>query len=716
MKKYIRLLGLPWYYLFTSCVVLCFFLFQFLLSLFRLIRLPSFPHLRLPSIPLPRMKLSFRLPLTLLCLGLPLFSFYFYVLRDLPPITLLTDSPPSLTTNIYDRHGTLLYQIYKDENRSLIQLSDLPPYLIQATLAAEDKNFYSHPGIDVFGITRAAVANLSCSLKLDSCRTTLQGGSTITQQLIKNTLLSPERTVRRKLKELVLSFQAEATYSKDEILALYFNQVGYGGTAYGIEQASRTYFGKSARDLSLAESALLAGLPIAPTTLSPFGTNPHLSKIRQQQVLENMVKGGFISENDKVTALNTPLAFNPQGVNIQAPHFVMYVKNLLVQLYGEDEVARGGLSVTTTLDLSLQDKLQQAINTELEKLARLNVGNGAGIILAPGSGEILAMVGSRDFFDTTHDGQVNVTLQPRQPGSAIKPITYALALSRGLNPSSPVDDTPVCFTMRGQPDYCPQNYDGRFHGRVTVRTALASSYNIPAIKLLNTYGIDNMIALARQLGISTWDDPSRFGLSLTLGGGEVTMLDLASVYSVFANGGIKVSPTALTSVKDATGHSLPLPTPTPTPILDPGISYQINSILSDPLARAPAFGTRSVLNVAPGVAVKTGTTNNLRDNWTFGYTPNLLVATWVGNNDNTPMSHVASGVTGASPIWARVMKDLLPDFPASPFIPPANLVKANVSCGTPRYEYFLPGNTPILSCSPSPSSGTILDTASTTHR
>ncbi|KKU26582.1 MAG: Penicillin-binding protein, 1A family [Microgenomates group bacterium GW2011_GWA2_46_16] len=669
----------------------------------------------------PKINLKFIIVM-LVCLLIGT-SVYWYILRDLPSPRLLTDSPPSLTTKIYDRHGTLLYQIYKDENRTLIQLSILPKHVIDATLAAEDKDFYSHHGVSFTGILRAATNNLT--------KGTTQGGSTITQQLVKNVLLSPKKTFTRKIKELILALETESMYSKDQILQMYLNQVGYGGTAYGIEQASRQYFGKPATNLSLAESAMLAGLPISPTLLSPFGTTPYLGKIRQQQVLEAMVAGNLITENDKLAALATPLVFHPQDIEIRAPHFVMYVKDLLVKEYGEATIARGGLSVTTTLDLNYQNILQQEINTELSHLTNLHVQNGAGLILSPGTGEILAMVGSRDFFDSQHDGQVNVVLQPRQPGSSIKPITYALAFSRGATPNSPIDDSPICFIVAGQPNYCPKNYDGKFHGRVTLRTALGSSYNIPAIKLLNTHGLDNMINLARQLGITTWEDPSRFGLSLTLGGGEITMLDLASVYSVFANGGIKVPVSPILSVLDPRGVSLTgdlakgqvgTPkvegdSPQYLQVIPESIAFQINSILSDSAARAPAFGVNSILNLpGNGVAVKTGTTNNLRDNWTFGYTKDILVATWVGNNDNTPMSSVASGITGASPIWARTMKRLLQDYSTVGFQPPTSLVKINVSCSSPpRYEYFIPGTAPKKDCS-SPPPGSLLDFATATSQ
>lgn len=713
--KALELIGKPTFFLFTIFVIslvsllnLLKFLIQKLYRSFTNFRLPT---ITLPHISLPKIKYS----LLFFALGFILFftCFYYFILRDLPSVKLLTDSPPSLSTKIYDRNGELLYQIYKDENRSLVSLNQLPKYLIEATIAAEDRNFYHHFGIDPIGIARASLNNLRCFIYSIPC--SLQGGSTITQQLVKNTLLSPEKTFIRKLKELILSFETEIVYSKDQILEMYLNQVGYGGTAYGIEEAAHQYFGKSAKDLTLSESTILAGLPISPTILSPFGTTPYLGKIRQQQVLESMVQTKVISEDEKVKALSTPLVFHPQAISIKAPHFVMYIKDLLVKQFGEGTVARGGLEVTTTLDLKVQNILQNEINIELINLKKLNVQNGAGLIVNVISGDILAMVGSRDFFDSEHDGQVNIVMQPRQPGSAIKPITYALALSNGLTPNSTIEDSPICFIIKGQPNYCPKNYDGRFHGRVTARTALASSYNIPAIKLLNSYGISKMIDLAKLMGITTWEDSSRFGLSLTLGGGEITMLDLASVYSVFANGGTKIPFNSIISVKDSRGVSLTgdvsnaqvgMPkaegdSPMYPQVLSPAVAYQINSILSDPLARAPSFGINSVLNL-PGknVAVKTGTTNNLRDNWTFGYSSQILVTTWVGNNDNSPMSKVASGITGASPIWARTMQKILKDNPSEPFTIPSNIARVNLACsGNPKYEYFVSGTAPKVDCS-----------------
>ncbi len=639
--------------------------------------------------------------------------FYWYILRDLPPITLLADHAPSLTTKIYDRNGTLLYQIYKDQNRTLVHLSDLPHYVWEATLAAEDKNFYSHPGLDVTGIARAAITDLeNCNLGAGSC--TLEGGSTLTQQLVKNVLLSPQKSLTRKLKELVLSLEAEHTYTKDQILEMYLNQISYGGTSYGIEEAAESYFGKHAKDLSLAEAALLASLPVAPTTLSPFGTTPYLGKVRQEDVLQAMVSAGDISQKDANAAKDETLAFHPEGVGILAPHFVMYIKDLLVKEFGEDMVDRGGLSVVTSLDLKTQSLLQKEINTELSRLKNLHVGNGAGLVINPKSGDILAMVGSHDFFDTKEDGQVNVTLQLRQPGSSIKPVTYSLAFMNGFTPNSTIDDSPICYRQIGSADWCPRDYDGTFHGTVSLRTALASSLNVPATKLLNTLGVDNMVKLGRQMGITSWDNPSQYGLALTLGGGAVRMIDMAQVYSILADGGEKIPLRPILSIKDSSGKELLQGNSSEyQQVIPAAVAYEISSILSDNGARALAFGTNSVLNI-PGkiVAVKTGTTNDLRDNWTFGYTPNILVATWVGNNDNSPMSSVASGITGASPIWSHTMSALLQGVDTPPFAPPSTMVRAVARCQgtTPVYDYFIPGTEPKIDCTNN-QGGTITDSA-----
>ncbi len=489
-------------------------------------------------------------------------------------------------------------------------------------------------------------------------------------------------------------------YTKNEILEMYLNQVPYGGTAYGIEEASKEYLGKSVKDTTLAEAAFLTGLPVSPTTLSPYGTTPYLSKIRQHQVLERMVQLGMITENEKLAATEASLNLNASSNQILAPHFVMYVRSLLASQLGETLLDRGGLTVTTTLDLSMQENLQNEINKELDNLKNLNVSNGAGLIINPKSGEILAMVGSRNFFDTKHDGQVNIVLSERQPGSSIKPLTYALAFMNGLSPSSTIEDAPICFRQTGSPDYCPKNYDGNFHGKVTLKTALGSSYNIPAIKLLNSLGVNNLVELARSMGITTWRDSSRYGLALTLGGGEVKMIDLAQAYSVFANGGILTPLNPILEIKDATGQPLKLNnTKLTKQVIPETVAFQINQTLSDNNARSPAFGYNSVLNIKnKTVAVKTGTTNNLRDNWTIGYTPEFLVATWVGNNNNSPMSQVVSGITGASPIWSHTMQNLLKERADLPFSKPETIVRARASCESKYYDFFIKGQEPKLNC------------------
>lgn len=719
--------GKPLFYLITFSItflLILFGLFKKVIQLAKTKITKIFGQIRQSRITFPTIKLHqittpARRTKVLLLLGLTLFYLTDSFLESLPSPEQLKTNNPSLTTKIYDRRGELLYKVYKDENRTLVQLQELPLHLIQATIAAEDKNYYNHPGISISGILRAAISNLTTG--------SLQGGSTITQQLVKNTLLTPEKTITRKVKEAVLALQIEKLYSKEEILEMYLNEVPYGGTAYGIEEASQQYFDKTATNLTLAEASLLAGLPAAPSTFSPLGNNPFLTKIRQNKVLETMVEIGYITKEEKEKALSANLTLNSKGIEIKAPHFVMYIRELLANNYENEQITKGGLEVTTTLDYKIQKLLQNLVTEEIERLAPLNVGNGAGMIVNPRTGDILAMVGSKDYFDFEQDGQVNVVLQPRQPGSAIKPITYALAFANGYTPATKISDTPVCYISEGQPNYCPKNYDGKFHGEITLRTALASSYNIPATKILNHLGVSSMVKLARQLGITTWGNLSRFGLALTLGGGEVTMYDLAQAYSVFANQGKKTDLNPIITINNSDGIKIPYTTEKVKDkyVISPLVAYQINDILSDPTARAPAFGYNSILNIPDHqVAVKTGTTNNLRDNWTIGYTQDLLVVIWVGNNDNTPMSHVASGITGASPIWSKTMKALLIGKGTQIFPLPDTLIASSIcpetttlycnECPSPaKIEYFIPGSEPKYACSPD-SFGTILDEAAST--
>ncbi len=660
----------------------------------------------------------------IICLFL-IFNFAFLIFKDLPSPTKLSSYEIPQTTKIYDRSGKLLYDIYTDQNRTLVVLSEIPLNLRLSTIAIEDKEFYQHKGINpIGGILRA--------LKETVFRQKLQGGSTITQQLVKTALLTPERTISRKIKEIILAFWTEQLYSKDQILEMYLNQVPYGGTAWGIEAASQTYFGKSVRDLTLSEAALLSGLPAAPTSYSPFGAHPEYAKDRQIEVLTRMVEDSYITEDEKNQAIAEPLNFIPQRTNIKAPHFVMYVKEKLVEKYGENLVEQGGLKVTTTLDLTLQEFAQNTVASEVAKLKNLRVGNGAVLLTRPPTGEIISMVGSRDYF-ASGSGNFNVTTSLRQPGSAIKPLNYAVGLeTKKVNAATLFLDTPTCFSVYGQKPYCPQNYDGKFHGPTQLRFALGNSFNIPAVKMMALNGVSEVIASASAMGISTFNDPSRYGLSLTLGGGEVTMLDMSKAFGVFANSGIKKELNSILKVEDKYGNILeefndpnfiadvkqPLTYPSSLlingeKILSSETSFIISHILLDNNARSQMFGASSFLNIAGrAVSVKTGTTDDKKDNWTIGFTPNFLTVVWVGNNDNTPMHpYLTSGVTGAAPIWNKIMTEVTrhqPDlWPKQPpdiigsqiciisgkATPNSDPNASNQGCAT-RYEYFIKGTVP----------------------
>ncbi len=623
---------------------------------------------------------------------------YFFVLKDLPSPTRL-NSPTNIpeSSQILDRNGALLYTIYSDKNRTQVPLKEIPKYVQEATISIEDKDFYGHGAIDIRGIVRAVVANATGK--------PIQGGSTLTQQLIKSSLLTPERTVQRKIKEVVLAFATEVIYSKPQILEMYLNQIPYGGTAYGIEAASKTYFGKSAKDLTLGEAALLAGLPQSPTLYSPFGSHPEYAKERQELVLKQMRMQGYITQEEENRAIKEELKYKNLSDSIKAPHFSLYVKDLMEKKYGKKFTEDGGFKIITTLDLPTQDFAELAVASEVAKLKGARVSNGAALVTDPGSGDILAMVGSKDYFDSTIDGNVNITLALRQPGSSIKPINYAVGLLKGYSAATIFVDKEMCVPNPSGPAYCPKNYDGKFHGPVTMRDSLASSLNIPAVKMLKLNTLESMIATASAMGISTFTDPDRYGLSLTLGGGEVRMIDMATAFGVFANKGYKVELNPILEVKDSRGKILEQGK-SKSPIfgkkvLPEEVTFIISDILADNQARAMAFGTNSVLNI-PGqyVSVKTGTTNDYRDNWTIGYTPKRLVVTWVGNNDNTPMGAVVSGVTGASPIWNEIMTHLLENQKITAPTPPKNAIRLSVckysglfpaegsTCET-RTDYFI---------------------------
>lgn len=637
---------------------------------------------------------------------------YWFILKDFPSPARLVYSETSQTTKIFDRSGTLLFDIFVDKNRTVVPISAIPDFVQKSTIAIEDKDFYKHKGINpVGGMVRA--------IKETLLKKQLQGGSTITQQLVKTTLLTPERTLQRKVKEIILAVLVEFRYSKDQILELYLNHAPYGGTAWGIEAAAETYFGKSVKDLNLAEAALLAGLPQAPTLYSPYGAHPEYAKNRQSAVLNRMVEDGYITQGEADSAKAAELVFKPLNANIKAPHFVMYVKEQLVAKYGEKQVEQGGLKVTTTLDLPLQDFAQTTVASEVAKLEKYRVGNGASVITRPFTGEVLAMVGSKDYF-ASDSGSFNVTTALRQPGSAIKPINYAIGLeNKKVTPATVFNDVPTCFPSITSP-YCPRNYDGNFHGPVQLRFALGNSYNIPAVKMLKLNSPEVMVASASAFGITTLTDPTRYGLSLTLGGGEVPMTEMATAFGVFANSGIKKDLVSILKVEDAQGKildeyndsNLDIKNPSTLLINGPRVlsteaAFLISHILLDQNARAAAFGS-SFLQISghPGVSVKTGTTDDLRDNWTIGFTPEILVATWVGNNDNSPMNqYLVSGVTGAAPIWNKIMSFYLKDkkdvWPKQPegvigvqVCPISGLLPPEDNSCSPRYEYFIRGTEP----------------------
>lgn len=610
-----------------------------------------------------------------------------FFFQDLPSPRMLKTRQIPQTTKIYDRNGTLLYQIYANQNRTLIPLRDIPRSLQMATLAIEDKNFYNHPGFDLSSIMRAALSNAEGK--------GVQGGSTLTQQLVKSSLLYPERSIMRKVKEVVLSFWAERLYTKQEILTMYFNQIPYGGTAWGAEAAAEVYFNKQARNLSLPESAFLAGITSAPTTYSPYVINSRW-KERQREVLTRMLSLKMITPQEKQAAEKTELHFAQPQTPLIAPHFVMYVRDLLVKQYGLAAVERGGLRVYTTLDLSLQKQAEEIVKTEVANSSYLNLTNGAALVTNPRTGDILAMVGSKDYF-TPGFGTVNLTSSLRQPGSSIKVVTYAAALEQGLTAATVIRDEPTTFLMPGAPPYTPVNYDERFHGRVPIRIALGNSFNIPAVKTLQRVGISNMVNLGREMGIKSWGSADQYGLAITLGAAETTMLDMATVFGTLANLGARVDLNPILRLTNSRGKVLEEKHPAMKQVLKAGVSYIMSDMLADPQARLIEFGPNTPLSI-PGhtVSVKTGTSDNKRDNWTIGYTPDFVVASWVGNNDNSPMSQsLTSGITGAAPIWNQIMQLLLKNRPDHVVKPPGEIVQ-RLCNGRP--EYFLQGSENTANC------------------
>ncbi|HPJ17440.1 MAG TPA: transglycosylase domain-containing protein [Candidatus Woesebacteria bacterium] len=615
------------------------------------------------------------------------------LLKDLPnPKKLSLDEYPE-ASQVYDRNGKLLYEFYSEKRRIVSSLNEIPDDLKKATLAIEDSNFYKHIGFDFKGILRGLYRTV--------IEKRLQGGSTLTQQLVKNALLSPERTWTRKIKEAVLTIATEVLYSKDQIFEMYFNQTPYGGTMWGVKAAAKGIFNKEVKDLTLAESALLAGLPGSPTRYSPFA-HPEAAKKRQEMVLKRMRELNYISEEVYQKAVSEPLNYYLSKTNIEAPHFVFYVKERLVEKYGLKRVNEGGLKVTTSLDLGIQKQAEEIVASETAKLAKMKVSNGAMLITEPKSGQILAMVGSKDYFSNDIDGKYNVTTALRQPGSSIKPLNYAVGIEMGkVTAASVFDDNPTCFAVANQKPYCPTNYGGAYHGIQSLRNSLANSLNIPAVKVLKLNGLETFIASVSAMGISTYKDPSQYGLSLTLGGGEVMMTDMATAFGVLANSGLRQDLDPILKVEDNKGEVIYQYQFIPgNRVLSRETSYIITQILSDDGARGMVFGRGSMLNIKghPEVAVKTGTTNDMKDNWTIGYSPDYVVAVWVGNNDNTRMGGLVSGTTGAAPIWNKMMTALLKDKNVKKPTMPSGVVGVHVcnltglavpesGCES-HYEYF----------------------------
>lgn len=589
-------------------------------------------------------------------------------LTPVPDIASFGSREVAQSTKIYDRTGqTLLYDYNRDARRALVSLADIAPSAINATIAIEDSNFYQHGGIRVSSIIRAALVDL-----IPGGAT--QGGSTITQQVVKNTLLTSRKTIVRKIHEWALALRLEQAYSKDAILETYLNSIPYGGVLYGVGAASEAYFGVPPKDLSLAQSAYLAAMIRAPSYYSPYGSHKAELDARKSLVLERMRTLGFISESDYTEAAAEHVAFVGTGAaGIVAPHFVFYILNQLEEMYGA-EALQSGLKVTTTLDADLQIKEEAVVKKyALKNAASGGATNGALVALDPATGEILTMVGSRDFFDTTIDGQYNATLALRQPGSTMKPFVYALALMRGYTRDTVIFDAPTQFSTACPPSavgnntapcYAPVNYDNAYRGPMTFETALAQSINIPAVKVLYLVGIQSAIDLARSFGLSTLGDAKQCGLTVVIGGCEVRLLDLVGAYAALGNGGVKNTPTSILEVADAQGNVLEAYEPHPARVIPENIANDINAMLSDQLARIPEYRPGGVLDILGyEVAVKTGTTDNSRDAWTVGYTPALALGVWVGNNDNTPAASLAGLI--AAPMWHEAIAAALPSYPTT---------------------------------------------------
>lgn len=594
--------------------------------------------------------------------------------RDLPdPNTLLERNVPQ-STKIYDRTGeTLLYEIHGDEKRTLVKIEDVPDAMKWATIAIEDKDFYSHHGVYWRGIIRAFAMSV---LRMQR----VQGTSTLTQQFVKNAILTNERSVTRKLKEVILALQIERLYTKEQILQMYLNEIPYGSTLYGIEAASQSYFGKPSKDLTLDEAAFLAAIPQAPDYYSPYGAgsrgdNRDKLTARQHLILDLMAEQGYVSNDQAAEAkgVDTLKKLLPKQIGeIKAPHFVMYVRSQLIETFGQRTVEQGGLRVITSLDWKTQQIGEEEVTKGVdERGGKYGFTNGALAAIDPKTGHILAMVGSKDFFDQEHDGQVNVTLRPRQPGSSFKPVVYAAGFLKGYTPEMTLWDVNTAFKTDVK-DYAPKDYDLRERGPVSARMALQGSLNIPAVKMLYLVGVGRVLDFAEQLGYTTFADRSRFGLALVLGGGEVKLLEHVDAFAAFANQGAQAPLTSILKVEDANGRVLEEWKPSePKQVVDREVALRITDVLSDNASRAFIFGSHNSLTLPDRpVAAKTGTTNDFHDAWTVGYVPSLAAGVWVGNNDNAEMTRGADGSVVAAPIWQEFMKRALEETPVEGFVKP----------------------------------------------
>jgi len=628
-----------------------------------------------------------------------LFSFFLYLQRTLPDPGSIATRKVGESTRIYDRTGqVLLYDIHGEEKRTVIPWEQIPDTIKKATLASEDSDFYNHKGLDLKGILRAFLKDI---IHLGVS----QGGSTITQQLVKKALLGDERTISRKIKEAILAIEIERSFTKDQIFWMYLNQIPYGSNAYGIEAAAKEFFGKNASRLTTAEAATIASVTKAPSYYSPFGNHVNELMVRKNSVLARMKTLGFISDTEYKTALSQKLEFKTSNESIQAPHFVIMVKEYLSAKYGETAVENGGFKITTTLDSDLQSIAEETV----AKYAKINkekykATNAALVAINPRTGDILALVGSKDYFNIADEGNFNVAIANRQPGSAFKPFAYATALAKGYPDDTVIFDLKTEFNPNCEPDasqtkdrygtdcYHPQNYDGRFRGPVTFRQGLAQSLNVPSAKVLYLAGVNDTIDLAEKMGITTLGDKSRFGLSLVLGGAEVKLVDLVSAYGVFANEGIRSPWSFIQKIESSNSSVLEEKENKPERVLDPQIARLITNMLSDNSARAPVFGYSSSLYI-PGrdVAAKTGTTQENRDAWVVGYTPSLAAGVWTGNNKNESMTKEGAGISASGPMWHEFMAKALSTMPNEKF-PNPDPVTANKVMLNGNYAYLRDGS------------------------